>query len=55
MRRGDQAAPKDEKAGILLQGLPGEVVGGTPGADCPESGLWIYLWEMREGVHCLWE
>ena len=39
MRRGDKAAAKDEKAGVLLQSLPGEVVDGTPGEDQAESGL----------------
>ena len=55
MRRGDKAAAEDEKAGVLLQSLPGEVVDGTPGEDHEESSLRIYNSKMREGVHCLWE
>ena len=55
MRRGDKAAAEDEKAGVLLQSLQGEMVGGTSGEDHAESGLRVYLCKMREGVHCLWE
>ena len=39
MRRGDKAAAKDEKAGVLLQSLQGKVVDGTSGANQAESGL----------------
>ncbi len=39
MRRGDKAASEDEKAGVLLQNLQGEMVDGTSGADHAEGGL----------------